>query len=177
MKTKQTSSRWWRSYVIWLKPQEQLQNGLELKCFINYVLYVYVFPFVMYFGPTFPIKCWPMFSWSVCSSPRSTVLWQLRFYVRKDCNGGVCTWVCARSQSFTVDAVLNASLFFPFSCFSSPSSPSSWSQLPLLSHLWPQPKAKVGRLLLWQHGSPVGSDCWPQGARSNHDNHSVNPLH
>lgn len=88
----------------------------------------------------------------------------------------VCARGCVRGHSQLLLMLFWMPPFFsPFSCFSSPSSPPSWSQLPLLSHLWPQPKAKVGRLLLWQHGSPVGSDCWPQGARSNHDNHNLVP--
>lgn len=54
------------------------------------------------------------------------------------------------------DALLNPNVLLP-----PPSSPL-WSQLPHLLHLWPQPKAKVGRLLPRQHNNPVVTDCWPR---------------
>lgn len=40
--------------------------------------------------------------------------------------------------------------------------PPLWSQLPLLSNLWPKPKAKVGRLLPRQQNRPAAPGCWPR---------------
>lgn len=76
-----------------------------------------------------------------------------------------------RPGSSAVDSLSVMALWFDclpsfhFSCSPPPTSPLSQSQLPLLSDLRPQPKAKVGRLLPEQRNSPAAPDCWPQEPR------------